>query len=130
MECTEAGGMEFALEDGAVTLVRGSCQDGTAEIPGTVLIGGEERPVSCIGKGAFAGLPVSYVALPENIVYVAEEAFSGCSELESVSMPAGIRFVGRRAFYGCLSLRYIDLPGGTECIGEEAFADCFLLESV
>ena len=126
---TATGGMTFELEDGAVTLTEASCE-GEAVIPDAVEIDGEMRPVSCIGKKAFAGLPIASVSVPQGTVYIAEEAFSGCQELETVSLPAGLGFIGRKAFYGCIGLRWIDIPEGTQCIGEEAFADCFRLESV
>ena len=59
---------------------------------------------------------------------IADEAFSGCSQLHMVTLPNGLTTIGRRAFEGCGALRHIRLPDSLQQMGIYAFAWCGLLE--
>ena len=61
---------------------------------------------------------------------IGEWAFSGCSNLTSVTIPAGVTEIGDRAFSGCSSLTSVTIPDGVTTIGDGAFVDCRSLTSV
>ena len=44
------------------------------------------------------------VTLPESVIKIGEEAFRGCSSLESIVIPEGVSEIGYRAFEDCTSL--------------------------
>ena len=134
------------------------------EIKITKYIGNEVRviipskigtlPVTIIGESAFAGSNVESVVLSNNVVTVADGAFSGCKNLFEIQLGSQIKNIGRAAFAECSSLIEIDLSSKsmrnildyaflncsnlkTVCfgdnitiIGEEAFHNCTSLEKV
>ena len=57
-------------------------------------------------------------------------AFNGCSSLESISLPSGIMDIGNSAFSGCSSLALINLPSSIKTIGSSAFQSCSGLTSI
>lgn len=56
-------------------------------------------------------------------------AFSGCTQLESVTFDKKLREIGERAFENT-NLKSVKLPGKVTKIGEGAFSDCGLLKTV
>lgn len=55
---------------------------------------------------------------------IAENAFSGCSSLLTVTIPSGVVNIGASAFAGCERLSTIALPATIASIGENAFSGC------
>lgn len=60
----------------------------------------------------------------EEIVEIADEAFSNSSILESVTIPSSVTAIGARAFFHCQNLTSVTLPNSIITIGESAFSDC------
>ena len=55
-------------------------------------------PVISIGKKAFINSTVSKVILPNSLIAILNEAFSGCENLEDIILPDGLEFIGNKAF--------------------------------
>ncbi len=68
--------------------------------------------------------------IPQSVTSIADNAFQGCSILESVSIPASVTSISRDAFSGCTSLVSIRIPSSVTEIGGGAFADCTSLVSI
>ena len=68
--------------------------------------------------------------IPQSVTSIGNEAFQGCSMLESVSIPASVTSIGSCAFSDCTSLVSITIPSSVTEIGGGAFSDCTSLESV
>ena len=51
-------------------------------------------------------------------------AFSGCSNLTSVSIPNSVTSIGNSAFYGCSGLTNLNIPDSVTSIGKFAFHGC------
>lgn len=107
-----------------------------------------------IEAGAFKdNKDIVSVYLPKSLIYIGDEAFSGCTSLTKVSFAAnkldntgkaafkgctalesvslyGIKFIGDEAFKDCTSLRTVIVGDGCEEVGFWAFANCTSLESV
>ncbi len=64
------------------------------------------------------------VVIPEGITSIGDNAFSGCSSLESITLPEGVTSIGWGAFRDCSSLKSITLPEEVTSIGESAFSGC------
>ncbi len=62
-----------------------------------------------------------------SLVSLADDAFNGCTALESVVMPVSLASIGSRAFAGCSSLCEITLNEGLVSIANEAFRSCYNL---
>ncbi len=61
---------------------------------------------------------------------ISENAFYGCSKLNSVTIPNGVTIICERAFVDCYGLTSITIPEGVTSIGSNAFYNCSGLKSV
>ncbi len=82
----------------------------------------------------YIGNPFTFT-IPEKIgsktvVAIKDEAFRGCSSLESIVLPDSIKEIGYSAFRECTSLKSIILPESVTVIPEYLFEGCTSLESV
>ena len=64
------------------------------------------------------------VTIPEEVVYIAENAFSGNKTIEKVVLPDGVAGIGSNAFASCTNLKSINLPAALKEIMEGAFSGC------
>lgn len=64
------------------------------------------------------------------VTSVGDNAFWGCSTLESMILPATVTRIGMSAFRGCSSLRSIKIPRNVSVLQSRAFEGCTSLESV
>ena len=104
-----------------------------------------------VGQYAFGESGLQEVCLPKNIEIIENEAFSGCSELHSVTWNCKCNAIPANCFYECINLKVfdfsniksigkdafnqsglqrIDLPATVEFIFERAFHECRNLQSV
>ena len=68
--------------------------------------------------------------IPESVKIIGGWAFSGCSELTSITIPPSVTKIGNRAFERCTELTSIEIPDNVMEIGNEAFLECTKLTSV
>ena len=61
---------------------------------------------------------------------ICDEAFWGCSSLQSVTIPDSVTSIGHIAFRECSSLHSVTIPDSVTSIGGYAFEDCSSLQSV
>jgi len=69
-------------------------------------------------------------SIPEGIKQIADSAFSGCTELTSITIPSSVTSIGQSAFYGCTGLTSISIPSSVTLIDYSAFYGCKGLQSV
>lgn len=84
--------------------------------------------VNEIGRGAFAGSPVSSLLIPDNVAWVGDAAFEKCYCLEKVVCHA--RVLERECFKRCYKLKTVVLGGQLEVVPEDVFGYCDALQSV
>jgi hypothetical protein len=96
----------------------------------------EGKPVVSIGKDAFYGnddngAPLISVRIGVNVVYIGDNAFDMCGNLETVTFAEGSRLetIGDYAFYET-GITSITIPAGVTSIGDFAFGFCESLETV
>ena len=58
-----------------------------------------------------------------------ENAFSGMTNLKSITIPDSVTSIGGYAFSGCSSLTSITIPDSVTRIGENAFKDCKIINA-
>ena len=68
--------------------------------------------------------------LDEGTLGIAGDAFSGCTNLSSISLPNGLKVIGASAFWGCSNVTSIVLPSSLSTIDNTAFANCTSLTTV
>ncbi len=72
---------------------------------------------------------VSYI-IEETVTHIADSAFSGTANLETITFTGSLRSIGSRAFEYCRKLSSLVLPSSVEIIGERAFQYCNHLSSI
>lgn len=86
--------------------------------------------VTHIGQSAFDSTAISYVAIPDSVIYMGSGAFYMCENLESVSIGEGLKTIEADMFSDCIMLSEIIIPESIEMIGEYAFSYCDELVNV
>ena len=79
------------------------------------------------------------LTIPSNVTYsgktylvttIGENAFSGCTNITSVTIPNSVTTIGKYAFSSCNGLTYVDIPNSIALIGKFAFSNCSNLNTV
>ena len=105
--------------------------DSNIYIPAYVNIDGVEHKVISVGEAAFKNNDlISEVYLPEGVVKICPDAFSGCTSLCKVVTKSTMAHIDERAFSGCASLNTLYLGESVSVIGSDAFKDCDALSSI
>lgn len=84
-----------------------------------------------IGCNAFEDCKnLKSIKLPNNLKSVYIGAFSGCTNLETVTFPETLTCIGSESFENCESLKSVILPNNLDTLNPEAFKGCTSLESI
>ena len=94
--------------------------DGKAEI------GGGSRAIPRSTTGAIT-IPSTLGGYP--VTGIGYSAFSGCTNITSITIPNSVTNIGDRAFYGCEGMTSVTIPNSVTSIGVGAFAGCSGLKS-
>lgn len=74
--------------------------------------------------------PSGKISVTQETKGIADNAFSGCSDITSVNIPESVLSIGNYAFYGCSGLTSLTISKGVISIGDYAFSYCSGLSSV
>lgn len=72
---------------------------------------------------------VNYI-IEDTVSYIADGAFCGTANIESITFASNLKSIGSRAFEYCRKLSSLVLPSSVEIIGERAFQYCDRLSSI
>ena len=72
---------------------------------------------------------VNYI-IEETVTHIADSAFCGTANLETITFTSNLKSIGSRAFEYCRKLSSLVLPSSVEIIGERAFQYCDHLSSI
>ena len=87
--------------------------------------------VTSIGDYAFSGCSnLTSITIPASVTSIGGEAFGGCSSLTTITIPESVTRIGNQAFYDCRSLTSITIPESVTRIGNQAFYYCSSLTSI
>ena len=87
----------------------------------------DEKAISednVIGEDMFNFYRLEHIYLPIATTKIEDNAFSYCSNIETIRIPSNVVSIGSRAFHGCYRLTSLQLPDKLTSIGESAFSDC------
>ena len=104
---------------------------GDIVIPSTVTYNDVTYSVTSIGSSAFSGCTeLTSVTIPESVTSIGSYAFQDCSGLTSVTIGDGVETIGHSAFNNCGALTSVTIPNSVTSIGDYAFWDCSGLTSI
>lgn len=84
-----------------------------------------------ISPNAFSGsAALRSVTLPDTVREIGSYAFLYCAALESCAIPEGVAELGAETFYGCASLERLVIPESVEKIASSALGACPMLTVV
>jgi hypothetical protein len=64
------------------------------------------------------------VTIPDSVMFIRNDAFSGCNKLSSVTIPDSVTSIGDYAFYYCIGLTKAYFLGNAPSMGQGVFDDC------
>lgn len=68
--------------------------------------------------------------IPQGVTSIGDHAFSGCSDLTSLTIPASVTSIGDGAFDYCTRLKTVKIPASVTSIGDIVFNCCYSLRDV
>ena len=81
--------------------------------------------ITRIGDDAFSGkTEIQTITLPDSVTVIGESAFWHCDSLEKINLPEGITEIESDAFQYCDSLTSLEIPSTVDTIGGDAFLFC------
>ena len=115
----EVGGIYYNLDSNAKTAevtykdfnIATKSYSGTVNIPSSFSYSGINYTVKTIGNACFASCKMSSVIIPNSVTSIKLQAFSGCSNLTSITIPNSVYSIDMRVnpFYGCDQLTTIEV---------------------
>lgn len=102
---TLAKGLEYSIKNDECTIVSiGACTETDITIPSTI--------ENC------------------NVTAIADNAFSGQTQITNMHLPKHIKYLGSKAFYGCTGLEEFTIPNSVIDVGADIFGECDNLATV
>lgn len=117
--CTEGLTFKTNTTNGTATVRGYSGSDTDVVIPSYISSGGTAYKVTSISASAFAGTSVEAIVLSKFITEIPAGAFKNCTALKQVS--GYFTVIGDEAFSGCTSLESFTVSSKTTSIGTDAF---------
>ena len=99
-------GMFYICAEGSkqATLYRGK-NEKSIVVPSKIKYKDEYYNVTGIDRQAFTGYSeITTITISENVEVIGFEAFNGCSKLETIKLPSTLKSIKEQAFTGCSSL--------------------------
>lgn len=90
-----------------------------------------EDTVTHIADGAFCGTAnIETITFTSNLKSIGSRAFEYCRKLSSLVLPSSVEIIGERAFQYCDHLSSIMLPRSIQEIGDYAFCGCTAIQTI
>ena len=122
-----AGGFEYAVSGGTVTLTAYTGRDAAPVIPVSI----DGKKVTAIGPECFRGnANIKKIRIPEGITEIGDYAFEACSAATELSLPSTLKKIGKGAFSGDAQLTALEIPASVEKIDDGAFLYCMGIKTI
>ena len=97
------------------------------ELNGALYLGNSRNPYVVLYKAS--STDITECSINNKTKVIAQNAFSGCSNLKSINIPASVVAINNCAFIGCVGLEKVSLPDNVD-IYSQVFYNCYSLASV
>lgn len=89
----------------SVNILRYTGTQRTVSIPPKI----QGKTVTGISEMAFWNNPITFVTIPDSVMFIGDSAFIDCADLKSVTIGKGVREISWSAFLNCKSLTSINI---------------------
>ena len=87
--------------------------------------------ITTIAQQAFLGCTaLETIDLPNTVTSMGTKVFNGCTSLENVTWPTGMTTIPNFTFYGCTSLSEFTIPDNITTLGDSSFQGCSALKNI
>ena len=130
-----SGDWQYTVSGGKATVTKYTGSETNIVIPDTlggcpvVAVSGK-HPSAYVFEGAFDGVNIKSVTIPEGVTSIGVCAFYNCNYLSDVTLPDSVKTIGGWAFYHCRVLKSINIPDSVVSFGEYAFGNCLALKEI
>ena len=122
-----ADGITYRIDENGAMVAAAETSLTEANIPSAVEFEGNQYAVTKINDKAFSdNTNLTAVTLPESVVTLGSDAFSGCQSLKTIKIPSKVTAIPDRCFVSCTSLESVIIPEGVTTVGLDAFYSCDL----
>ncbi|MCH1507480.1 MAG: leucine-rich repeat domain-containing protein [Verrucomicrobiales bacterium] len=128
LSAEQAGLFKYTLNEGKVTI-----SDYPEDAVGDVVIPAkiDDKPVTAIANDAFSGcVGLTSITIPKGVTAIGASAFYDCSNVTSITIPNSVATIEFSSFSDCSSLTSVTFPKSVTSIGWYAFSGCSGLTSV
>ena len=120
-----ADGITYRIYENGAMVAAAETSLTEANIPSAVEFEGNQYAVTKINDKAFSdNTNLTAVTLPESVVTLGSDAFSGCQSLKTIKIPSKVTAIPDRCFVSCSSLENVTIPEGVTTLGLYAFSNC------
>ena len=128
---TVIDGLRYSIKEGVATVVRQASKTSKANIPTSITYKEQAYNVTSIADNSFSGcVSLKTISIANGIEKIGANAFFGCSALTTLAIAESVTEIGASAFAGCEKLVEINIPNGVEKIGASAFSGCSALTTL
>ena len=104
---------------------------GSITIPSSIKVNDADYSVTSIAEDAFSCCySLASITIPNSVSSIGDGAFFNCIGLASITIPNSVSSIGSMAFCNCSSLTSITIPNSVTSIGTSAFSGCSGLTSI
>lgn len=122
---------DSSSQSATVTFSYNDKYSGNIIVPVSVSYNGRTLPVLSIGNNAFSDCTeLESVSLPSGLTTIGWDSFNGCTKISKIIIPETVSTIGRGAFHNCTALSKIEIPNNVTYIHQETFKGCSNLTSV
>lgn len=129
----EIDGIKYKLYENkeAVVTSRSDKYSGDIIIPGSIISGGVSYSITSIGYCAFSGSSdLTSITITSSVKSIDSQAFAGCTGLTSITIPNSVTSISTLAFQNCSGLLSVIIGNSVNTIGYKAFYGCNNMTSV